>query len=89
MNKLVNETGQIIIAAGQDGSHIRNKEQYNKTLPQLIEKLHKNWAWGGLSRHTDNSELEDIMELNGVPKEKYSNLVRSAYYYFDKERGVL
>lgn len=82
------QNGKIIIAVGAEGSHVRNKDEFNITLPKLIDLLDKNWCRGGLDRHTEPQDLFDIMQDDGVPKEKQSSLYNSAYYYFDVTRGI-
>ena len=88
MNKTVNQDGEIIICVGQEGSHIRNKEVYNKTMARLLCRIRTVWSYGGVDRHCDPQDLWDIMEADDIPKDKWKSLYNSAYYYFDVERGV-
>ena len=88
MNKTVNQDGEIIICVGQEGSHIRNKEVYNKTMARLLCRIRSVWSYGGVDRHCDPQDLWDIMEADDIPKDKWKSLYNSAYYYFDVECGV-
>jgi hypothetical protein len=88
MNKTINQDGEIIICSGQEGSHIRNKEVYNKTMARLLCRIRSVWSYGGVDRHCDPQDLWDIMEADDIPKDKWKSLYNSAYYYFDVERGV-
>ena len=88
MNKTINQDGEIIICVGQEGSHIRNKEVYNKTMARLLCRIRTVWSYGGVDRHCDPQDLWDIMEADDIPKDKWKSLYNSAYYYFDVERGV-
>jgi hypothetical protein len=62
MNKTVNQDGEIIICVGQEGSHIRNKEVYNKTMARLLCRIRTVWSYGGVDRHCDPQDLWDIMD---------------------------
>lgn len=88
MNKTINQDGEKIICVGQEGSHIRNKEVYNKTIARLICRIRTVWSRGGVDRHCEPQDLWDIMETDDIPKDKWKSLYDSAYYYFDVERGV-
>ena len=88
MNKTANQDGEIIICSGEEGSHIRNKEVYNKTMARLLCRIRTVWSYGGVDRHCDPQDLWDIMEDYDIPKDKWKSLYNSAYYYFDVERGV-
>ena len=85
MNKLLNSDGDIIISVGSDSSHIRNKEEYDKTIKRLICRIRTVWSRGGLDRHCNYSDLEEIMECDDIPKDKWSSLTNTAYYYFNKD----
>ena len=88
MNKTINQDGEIIICVGQEGSHIRNKEVYNKTMARLLCRIRSVWSYSGVARHCDPQDLWDIMEADDIPKDKWKSLYNSAYYYFDVERGI-
>jgi hypothetical protein len=80
MNKTVNQSGETIITVGQKGSHIRNKEEYNITLPKLIEELKRGVVI--------MDRLKDICIQDNVPKEEISGLVRSAVYYYENPKRL-
>ena len=91
MKKILNQDNKLIIAIGKDGSHIRNKKQFNKTMDRLICKIWTVWCRGGLERHCDYQELEEILECDNIQKDKWKSLINSAYFYFDikiKEHGL-
>lgn len=81
MNYIINQSGEPIIAVGSPGSNIRNKDEFNITLPKLIDLINRNWEQTGILRHTATSDLEYILEDDGVPRSKWNNLIQSAYYY--------
>jgi hypothetical protein len=86
MNKIFNQGNELIFASGQDSSHIRNKEQFNKTMDRLICRIWTVWCRGGLERHCEHQDLEEILECDDIPKEKWKSLIKSAYYYFENKR---
>lgn len=81
MIKILNQSNESIIAIGQEGSHIRNKEVYNITLPKLIQLINNNWMHTGIYRHTSHIELEYIMEDDNIPKTEWNHIIKSAYFY--------
>lgn len=74
MNKTVNQNGDVIIAVGQKGSPIRCKEEYNVTLPKLVDKLNKGTIIF--------NELRNICAEDNVPQEDVLFLIRAAQFYF-------
>jgi len=83
MNHIINESGEKVISVGQDGSHARIKEQFDYTLPLMIEAINNQWVKGGLERHLDYSVLEDIMVASDIHDSMHSALIRSSYFYSD------
>lgn len=83
-NKILNQDGQEIFAIGEQGSHVRNRTQYNKTLWRLVRKIDSNWMHEGLARHTDRKTLEFMCEDDNVPKQEAYNLIQSAYFYWQR-----
>jgi hypothetical protein len=83
MNKIKNQSGVEIICVGSKGSHIRNRNVYNLTITKLINLINKNWALGGLARHTEHNELIFICEDDNIPVEEIQRLIASANFYSD------
>ncbi len=88
MNKVTNQDGDTVIAVGGEKSHIRNADVYNKTVLRLICRIRTVWSRGGIDRHCEYADLEEILRDDDIPKDKWQALVNTAYYYFDKERGI-
>jgi hypothetical protein len=86
MNHVENQKGERIIAVGAEGSHVRNRDVFNITIPKMIEKIWSNYYWGGTLRHTRLEELDDICQDDNGPKEWWRSVQATAYYYFDEER---
>ena len=86
MNKIRNQDGVFVFAEGQEGSHIRNKTVYNLTVNKLIDRIEYVWCRGGLDRHCDYSDLDEIMEFDNIPYNIRKGLVRTAYYYFTEKQ---
>jgi len=81
MNHTTNQLGEDIIAVGAKGSHIRNKDEYNITMPKLIQRIRNSKAWSDIPDTSEFSDLELICEEDNVPKSEWQNLIRSARFY--------
>jgi hypothetical protein len=83
MNKTYNQLGEEIIAVGEKGSHIRNSEEYNITMPKLIQRIGNSNAWSDIPDSSEFKDLEYICEDDNIPKSEWQNLIRSAKFYGD------
>lgn len=82
MNATINQDGAVIFCIGSERSHIRLKEEYNITIPKLINHINNCWDRTGLARHADHNDLVNIAEDDGIfDKSLISDLIRSAYFY--------
>lgn len=84
MNKIINQLGEQILACGDENSHIRNKDVYCKTIPALIQRIRNSNAWSSVLDVDLNRDLRDICAEDNIPKEKWSALINTAWYYADK-----
>ncbi len=85
MNMIQNQSGETIVAEGAPTSMIRMKTQYNLTFKKMIDKQWSTWCQGGIYRHTDSSDLYEIIERDKIPIEDRKMLYLSAIHYFSKE----
>jgi hypothetical protein len=85
MNKITNESGIEVVAVGYEGSHVRNFDMYNVTMPKLIDTLLSNWSIGIVDESKCRQDLYAIMESANIPKEKHNSLYKTAYFYFEQE----
>jgi hypothetical protein len=73
-NKITTQSGREITAVGNDGSHIRNKEQFDVTFPKLMEVIKGN-------KFCSNSELVGICRNDKVPDDKIYGLISTVNFY--------
>jgi hypothetical protein len=83
MNKTRNQLGDEIIAVGAKGSHIRNKLEYNITIPKLIQRIRNSRGWSHIPDTSLYKDLEYICEDDNTPKSEWRSLIETAYFYYD------
>lgn len=82
MNHIVNQSNIRIISLGSEDSHIRNKTEFNITLPKLIQRINNSKAWSDITDTSIDNDLRDICEDDKIPLNKISKLVKTAYFYY-------
>ena len=82
MNKIKNQSGEVIVSVGSEGSHIRNKEVYNLTYKKL-----NNYLWDTEYNRCKPfySDMENICDDDNIPTEITSSLISTANFYFLEE----
>lgn len=81
MNHTINESNERIIAIGNEGSHMRNKCEFNLTLPKLIQRINNSNAWSNIIDSNITNDLTNICQDGNIPLNKRNDLIKSAYFY--------
>lgn len=90
MNYITNQSGEKVVAIGQEGSAMRHKYEYDITMPKLIAELSSKEHL--LTR--DNIYKADLKSFEAmhhictedkVPAHLHLSLIRSAFLFYFKE----
>lgn len=85
MNKITNQSGEIVIAIGENFSMARMKQLYNLTMPKLIQRIHNSNAWSSIKDSSLDRDLCFLIEDDNIPNEHRQTLLLAAKYYCNEE----
>lgn len=77
-NKIISELGIEKFAIGDKYSIARAMEQYDKTIPQLIQRINNSQAWSDIKDYDLERDLINICEDNNIPKKIHFLLIKAA-----------
>lgn len=81
MNKITNQSNEVIIAIGANDSLIRMRQLYNLTIDKMIQRIHNSNAWSNIRDSSLHTDLCYIIEDDNIPKEHTKMLLTAAKYY--------
>lgn len=86
-NKIISELGIEKVAIGDKYSMARAFEQYDKTIPKLVQRIRNSQAWSSVPDSCLEQDLINICEDNNIPNKKHWLLIKAAKYHHENSNA--